>query len=301
GRRWRLGEWVRAARRLREGDDLADVRLAGEERNETFDAEGEATVRRCTHLQRLQEPPEFRLSLLVGHAHRAEDPLLDLLAMDPDRARAELPAVPDQVVVLAQGGAGIGVDQVLVPLEWAREGVVYEHPVTRVLVLQEEREIEDPEELVARVVDQAELLRQLGAKSAQHPLDHCGLVRREQHGRAWWGGECCELLRGEKLGDRRSQLPRFADDDIGETLRAPALRELFESLELRAGERRGHDEKTHAVRVREDAEFGCARDLCRVLDLEPEADVRLVRAVTKHHLGVAEPRERARRRRSAER
>src|SRR5207253_990839 len=104
-----------------------------------------------------------------------------------------------------------------------------------------------------------------------------------------------------ELRDRRPQLARFVDDEIGEAFRAPALGELLESLELSAREGGGRDDETHAVRVRKDAELRRARDLRGVGDLEAEADVRLVGAVPEHCLGIAESRERARRRRASER
>ena len=98
----RAGQRIGSARHLRERDHLADVRLAGHERDEALDPHREAAVRRRAHRQRLEEEGELPARLLVAHPHRPEDVLLDVRAVDPDRARAELPAVPDQVVVLAE-------------------------------------------------------------------------------------------------------------------------------------------------------------------------------------------------------
>src|SRR4029453_17351436 len=56
---------IRPARRLREGDHLANVRLPREEREEPLVSEREATVRRRAHLQGLEEPAELRARLLV--------------------------------------------------------------------------------------------------------------------------------------------------------------------------------------------------------------------------------------------
>ena len=105
-------------------------------------------MRRSAHPQRFEKPAELRLRLLVGHPHGAEDALLDFLPMGPDRARAELPPVPDQVVVLAERGARVALDQLLVTVERARERVVHECPVAGLLVLLEQREVQHPEELV---------------------------------------------------------------------------------------------------------------------------------------------------------
>ena len=84
------------------------------QRDEPVDAHREAAVRRRAHPERVEEEAELLLLLLLAEAHDAEDRLLDLGVVDPDRARAELPAVPDQVVVLADHAARVGSDLLLV-------------------------------------------------------------------------------------------------------------------------------------------------------------------------------------------
>ena len=61
------------------------------------------------------------------------------------------------------------------------------------------------------------------------------------------------------------------------------------------------DDEADARDVGEHAELRAARHLGRVLDLEPEAKVRLVGAVARDRVAVGEPRERPRRRLTAER
>src|SRR5207249_8380504 len=117
---------IRAACGLWKRNDLADVRLPGEEGDEPLDAEREPAVRRRPHAQRVEEPAELRLRLVIRHAHRPEHALLDLLPVDPDRAGAQLPAVPDQVVVLAERRTGIPLDELLVAVERTGEGMVHE-------------------------------------------------------------------------------------------------------------------------------------------------------------------------------
>ena len=104
--------------------------------------------------------------------------------------------------------------------------------------------------------------------------------------------ERLELLLGEEFRDRRAHLTRVVEDEIGETLRAPLLRELLEPLQLAARERFRRDEVADGLRAGEDPELGAARDVGRVLDLEAEADVRLVGAVAEHRVGVRHARER---------
>src|SRR5512133_949801 len=213
-------EGIRPAGGLREGNDLANVGFTGEERNEALDAQGEPAVWRGTHAKGVEEPAELRPCLLVGHPHRAEDALLDLLAVDPDRARAELPPVPDQVVVLAECGTGIGVDQILVALDGAREGVMHERPPARVLVLEEQREVEDPQNLVARLVDELELVAEVEPERSEHTLDHRRAVRDEESCRPGRALKPLEFALRQELGDRRADRARFVEDEIRETLSA---------------------------------------------------------------------------------
>ncbi len=119
-RRRRARQRVGAARDLREGDHLADVGLARHERDEAVDAHREAAVRRRAHSQRVEQEAELLALLLLPEPHDAKDRLLDVAPVDPDRARAELPAVPDEVVVLADDAAGIALDPALVAGDRAR-------------------------------------------------------------------------------------------------------------------------------------------------------------------------------------
>ena len=81
--------------------------------DEAVDAHREPAVRRRAHLQRVEQEAELVLLLLLAHAHDAEHGLLHLDVVDPDRAGAELPAVPDQVVVLTAHVLGIRLDLAL--------------------------------------------------------------------------------------------------------------------------------------------------------------------------------------------
>ena len=87
-----------------------------------------------------------------------------------------------------------------------------------------------------------------------------------------------ELLLGEELRDRRAHLALLVVDEVREPLRPPLLRDLLEPSEIAARELLRHAQEAHRLRAREDAELGAARDLGRVLELEPEARVRLVGA-----------------------
>src|SRR5438094_8266307 len=143
---------IGAAGGLREGNDLANVGFACKQRDEALDPERKPAMRRGAHAQCSQEPAELGVRLLLGPSHRLEDALLNLLPVDPDRAGSELPAVPGQVVGMAERGGRVALDQVLVSLERARERMVDERPAPGVLVDLEERKVDDPEQLVPRVI-----------------------------------------------------------------------------------------------------------------------------------------------------
>src|SRR5438094_4419240 len=291
---------VGAARRLRERDHLANVGLTGEQGDEALDPEGESSMGRCAHSQRFEEPTELCVRLLIGHPHRAEDALLDFLAVDPDRARPELPAVPDQVVVLAESSARVGVDQVLVPLDRTRERVMHERPPAGGLVLEEQWEVEDPKMLVARFVDELELLAEVEPEGAEDPLHHRRAVGDEEQSRSRWSEKGLDLLVREKLRDRRAHLARLVEDDVREPFRAPLLCELLELLQLAARERLRRDDVADRLGAREDSELGTTRDVGCFLNLEAEAHVWLVGAVAQHRVAIRHARERSWRRRAAE-
>src|SRR4051794_11146820 len=87
--RWRARHQVHGARGLREGDDLADRRLSGENRDDTVQPERDAAVRRRAVLERLEEETEAELRLLLGNAEPAEDPRLQRRVVDSNAAAAD--------------------------------------------------------------------------------------------------------------------------------------------------------------------------------------------------------------------
>src|SRR5579859_2807963 len=138
-RRRRAGQGVGAARDLWERGDLAEVRLAREQGDEAVDAHREAAMRRRAHLERVEEEAELVALLLLAHAHDPEDGLLKGDVVDSDRARAELPAVPDEVIVLAEDAGRVGFDPMRVVRKRRRERVMRERPALALLVVLEER------------------------------------------------------------------------------------------------------------------------------------------------------------------
>src|ERR1700741_4160980 len=94
----RIGERVDAAAGLRESDPLADGVDSGQQRIDPVPAERDTTVRRRAKHERLQQESELLFRFCLVQAHDREHPLLDIAAVDTDRAAADLVAVADDVV-----------------------------------------------------------------------------------------------------------------------------------------------------------------------------------------------------------
>ena len=75
------------------------------------------------------------------------------------------------------------------------------------------------------------------AQAAEHAGDELRLAGAEEDRRAGLGRERGELLLGEELRDRRAALAVLVDDDVGEALCPPLLRNLLEPRQLGARER----------------------------------------------------------------
>jgi hypothetical protein len=104
----RVGQQALRALRLREGDDVADRLGAGHQRDDAVQAEGDAAVRRRAVLQRVEQEAELDLRSSSSDLQRAEHLALHLLAVDPHRAAADLPAVEHHVVGLGDAAARVG-------------------------------------------------------------------------------------------------------------------------------------------------------------------------------------------------
>ena len=199
--------------------------------------------------------------------------------MDPERAAGDLDPVHDQVVRHRPRLARVGVDQLERLVGRPRERVVHGRPALLVLVPLEQREVGHPEEPPGFAVDQLELAAEVQPQRAEHARDHGRLVGAEEHGRGRLGPERRQLLLGEELRNRRAHLALLVEHEVRETFRPPFLGERLQPVELCARELLRDAQVAHRRRVREDAELRPARQLGRVVDLEPEAEVGLVGAV----------------------
>ena len=171
--------------------------------------------------------------------------------------------------------------------------MVHGRPARFVVVALEHREVLDPEERERALVDQAELAAEVEAERAEHAGRRRPRVGGEEERLAVLAAERGELGLREELGDRRADLAAV-EDEVGEPLCPPLLRELLELRELAAAVRLRDAEEAHRLGAGEDAELGAARRLGRVLHLELEARVRLVGAEAAVGLLERHPRERRR-------
>ena len=166
------GHRVRARLGLREGDDLADAVLAGEDGHQPVDAHGEPGVGRRAVAEGPEQEPEAGLRLLVPDPEHGEHPALDVGAVDPDAARSQLPAVEHQVVGLGPHRGGVGLEPVEVLGVGHGERVVGGHRVARVVHAVEHREVHHPQVAVRALADRpaAELHPQLAEHGAGQPV-----------------------------------------------------------------------------------------------------------------------------------
>src|SRR5699024_5421206 len=226
-RRRGVRERVDAATGLGEGDDVADRLRPGQQRTDAIPAEGDAAVWRGAVGERLEEEAELLLRLLLRDPHHAEDPFLDVLAVDTDRSPADLVAVADDVVGVRQRRPGVGVERVEVLRPGRGEGVVHGGPRAgthrhvagggRLVGRLEQRRVDDPGERPRVRVDQSELVGDLapcGAEQRTGRLHGTGpeedaVARLRPHVR----GDTGALLVREVLGHGPAELTVLTHED----------------------------------------------------------------------------------------
>ena len=194
-RRRRRGQRVVAAAGLREGDDVADrvgarraARRSGPSRTRCRRAAGR---RSRTRRAGSRTSPAASSS---AEAHHREDPLLDVAAVDTDRAAADLVAVADDVVGVGQRRARVGVEGVERLRLRRGERVVHRGPGAgadgdvaargRVDGRLEQRRVDDPEERPGRLVDQPAAAADLQpGRAEQRPRRRRARRRRRRRSR----------------------------------------------------------------------------------------------------------------------
>ena len=117
-----------SARRLGEGDDLADRIRAAEHGADAIEAERYAAMRRRARLERLKQEAEFGLRLVGAYLQRLEDPFLDVPPVDTDAASADLGAVEHYVISLRQYISGALLQKIDILPARCSEGMVHWFP-----------------------------------------------------------------------------------------------------------------------------------------------------------------------------
>ncbi len=288
----------------RKRDDLADVRLAGEQHHDPVDPRRRAAVRRRAVLERVQHAAEPGLHLLAPVSGERERLVHDIRAVVADRAARELDAVADDVVLIGLDRQRIGALQRLEPALRHRERVVAELDLLGVLVQLVHREVGHPAEAERVGLDEPELLAEANPDPARELLGNRLLVADEEHRVALAGSggrhEPTEPVPVEELRERPLRAA-VAEDHVPEPRRplvACPLPELVEEApRLRRGARRRHraDDGPRLHRRRECREARAAEDVGHVGDQDWIAQIGLVASVLRHRLIERDPRERRRR------
>jgi hypothetical protein len=221
--------------------------------------------------------------------------------MDPDASRGELSPVRHEVVELACDPQGIGVEQRQILLARHREHVVHRLHSLLVLVPLEEREVRDPAQREHALVREPEPVSKMQPQPVQTLEDHRILVGDKECVVALLRPERVlqgfSLLGGEELGDR-TRKTSVRDLEVGEAACPAGRRDGGQVVYLPARQvAQGPDgnaahRSTGLDGAPEDLELALARDLRDVSDLQPEANVRLVRTEPVHRLAVGQARER---------
>ena len=289
----------------REGDYLADVRRVGKEHHHAVDARGDSAVRRRAELERAVEGAELLHDVVLRVARDLERLVHDLDLVVADRARRELDAVADDVVLVRLDGERVlGIER-LKPALRHREGVVREDDLARLRVLLEEREVYDPAEAVDAVL--ADVVRQVvGDVGADDPREAVALVdvgghEEERVGRLHARDllHLLKLLRREELRDRALELAFLRPADVAESLAAVLLDERLALVEPRARldaddalDEEALDEPAVLDARGERLEVGLGEEVRHVDPLERVPEVGLVRAVRHHRVAVLDARPR---------
>ncbi|MNQ77402.1 hypothetical protein D3C85_922680 [compost metagenome] len=223
----------------------------------------------------------------------------DLGLVVPDRARAQLIAVADDVVLIGADGQRVLGLQGLHPALRHREGVVAEVDLLLFFRPFEHGEVDDPAELELLLVDQLQLRADAGAGQTGELGEDGGVAGGEEGGVALAQTQACHQGLGrlltQVLGDRTAPgLLIVRPEDVAQTRLAFALRPRVHAVAEGARTAgRGRDGPDGVLGVRaedlgEQTETAVAEVVRHVLHLNRVTQVRLVRAVPLHRLGIGQ-------------
>src|ERR1043166_8208481 len=132
-----------------------------------------------TVLQRLQQEAKLGFFFFSAYIERAKYFRLHILAVYTHRAAADFPPVQHHIVCLGMRFAGIGIEQILVPVERRSKRMMHRIPALRILIPLEHRKVEYPQRPPARL-GIALLVADLDAQGAERIVDHLGAAGAEE-------------------------------------------------------------------------------------------------------------------------
>src|SRR5580704_11543995 len=157
----RFGHEVDRGGGFREGNYFAQRLFAGEKHGDAVDAQGDAAVGRRAIGQRVQEKSEAAAELLFAKAERAEQALLNVLAVDTDAAGAELVSIEDKIVALRSHFPWRGLELFQIFVDDAGERMLGADPGLVLLAPFKQWKSRDPEKFPLCAVDQVERFAEL--------------------------------------------------------------------------------------------------------------------------------------------
>src|SRR5437879_9819309 len=294
-RRRRVGHEVHCRGGLGEGDDFADGLFSGQKRHHAVKPQRDAAVGRGAIGERVEEKPEALSRLLVRQPQRPEHARLDVLAVNPDTAGAQLDAVQHQVVALRAHFPRRGLELVQVLLDDSSKRVLRAHPAVFGLAPLKQGKTSEPEKLPAVFRDEFQLLGQVQAQLPGNQRRGFGafdlLFRGDGHDQvarscAHSFGQFLDLIRAKNLFQRRRNALRSHLDGIepGGAKRFGALGQLIELLpriRSRDGRRQRKDGTFDVQRLPR-----LSKKRGNVLQLHAEAQVGFVNAVAAYGLAI---------------
>ena len=97
-RRRRIHHQIHRPRRLGERNHFPQTLRSGQNHHNAVEAQRDASMRRRAILQRFQKKSKTRPRFFFGHAQRAEDSALHILAVNTNRSRPQLRAIQHHVI-----------------------------------------------------------------------------------------------------------------------------------------------------------------------------------------------------------
>ncbi len=228
----------------------------------------------------------------------------DVRAVVADRARAQLHAVADDVILPGEDVERVLGLQRLHPALRHREGVVAEVDLLLLVIIFEHREIDDPAEAERALLDQVELLGDAGPGEAGE-LGRLGFLAGGEENavvgaKAHRVGERVHAFGAVVLGDRAAPFAALAGRiaEAGEALAPRPFVHVVEEFAALFGGARRRDGADHPALLDdpgEQAEARAAEMLADVVDEQRIAQVGLVAAIFEHRFLVGNARIFARR------